>query len=87
MPKKRDGGSYVSVGDCVEHRRVSDMERGKISLALFGQDGRGGMVKDIGDIKSYIEGQKEGHRWWRQFLSTAIPGIIASLFAFWLAMH
>lgn len=25
---------------------------GKLELALFGKDGRGGMVKDIGDIRS-----------------------------------
>ena len=36
---------YVRIEDC---REIS----GKIMLALFGEDGRGGIVKDVQEIKS-----------------------------------
>lgn len=47
--RKRDNpGRYVQVGDCRERHE-------KIELALWGKDGRGGMVKDIADVKMKLE--------------------------------
>jgi len=38
---------HVTLGECLQRHE-------KIDLALFGADGRGGMVKDIGDIKNKL---------------------------------
>ena len=45
-------GKFVRVDDCRESRGRDQGWRDRIELALFGKDGRGGMVKDVGDIKS-----------------------------------
>lgn len=46
--RKRDLNCYVTEQDC-------DGRHTKIDLALFGADGRGGMVKDVADIKMKLE--------------------------------
>lgn len=49
---ENDNPAYVDVEDCRERHA-------KIELALFGPDGRGGMVKDIADIKNTLNNQKQ----------------------------
>lgn len=44
--EKDNPGVFVRVEDCRERHT-------KMDLALFGLDGRGGIVKDIQDIKAY----------------------------------
>jgi len=44
MSSESKDNPFVSAETC-------NQRHGKISLALFGQDGRGGMVKDVGDLK------------------------------------
>lgn len=41
---------------------VTRTEFKKVDLALFGSDGRGGIVKDIGDIKSSIKTIENAHK-------------------------
>ena len=53
--KKDNPGFYVRVADCRD-RHI------KIENALFGGDGRGGMVKDIGDIKHFMEQYGSEHK-------------------------
>jgi len=70
----------VTVAECFERHK-------KIDLALWGKDGRGGIVKDIGDIKnkltSFLEREAEAKtkgRDWRllgfAILGSTITGII-----------
>ena len=90
MPKKdpHNGGNYVTVVNCRD-RHV------KIENALFGGDGRGGMVKDIGDIKNFMETFREAHkdekgekqdrfRAWRTLAYSIIGGCVVAGFAYLL---
>lgn len=52
LSKKSD--AYVRVEDCRERHDVTAGRVTKIDNALFGEDFRGGMAKDIADIKSDI---------------------------------
>lgn len=45
-------GPVVHLSDCRERHSVVDARVDKLELALFGKDGRGGMVQDISQIKS-----------------------------------
>ena len=47
MPKKKNNPGFVTQSQC-------DTKYGKMNLALFGSDGRGGIVKDISDIKNQV---------------------------------
>ena len=66
MTEKKNNRIYVRVADCRDKHT-------KVEMALFGLDGRGGIVKDIGDIKGFMEqygklhneerkDRKEGHK-------------------------
>lgn len=77
---KDNPGQYVLKSDC---KGIM----GKIESALWGVDGRGGVVKDIGDIKNFISNfvQKESEaktkgRDWRLLgfavLGSIITGVI-----------
>jgi len=70
----------VTVAECFQRHE-------KIDLALWGKDGRGGIVKDIGDIKNKVEAilnreseTKTKGRDWRllgfAILGSAITGLI-----------
>ncbi len=83
MTEKKDNPGFVRVVDCRERHS-------KIELALFGEDLRGGMVKDIGDIKNYIEQagaehkeekkeKKEGIRAWKAVVLSIIGGAVVAL--------
>jgi len=71
--KSNPNARRVTVGECLQRH-------GKIDLALWGPDGRGGMVKDIGDIKntlndflnSQAETKTKGRDW--RLLGFAILG-------------
>lgn len=87
MNKKdpKDGGSnpgFVSVTECRDRHL-------KIDLALFGPDGRQGIVKDIGDIRGYIQNQsegskekKEGSKAWKALVFSIIGGAVVALINF-----
>jgi hypothetical protein len=47
-----DDPKFVRAEDCRD-------KHAKIDLALFGADGRGGMVKDMGDVKNYMREESE----------------------------
>jgi len=66
MSKKKNNPQYVLKSDCKE---IMD----KIEIALWGVDGRGGIVKDIGDIKASL-------RLWGQ-LKTFGLGIASTVIA------
>lgn len=62
-PKKKDNPGevpYVRVEDCRERHNTIMNQVSKTELALFGSDGRGGMVKDIADIRSKVDFIKDG---------------------------
>lgn len=82
MTEKQDNPGFVRVADCREIHN-------KINLALWGLDGRGGMVKDIGDIKNFMEQsgsehteekkeKKEGVKAWKAFAFSIIGGAIVA---------
>jgi len=50
MSEKRGTERFVLAEDCVKQHT-------RLELALFGKDGREGMVQDISDIKSFIREQ------------------------------
>jgi hypothetical protein len=59
LPKKKNNpGKFVTAEQCNEKRTQDAVStskwRNKIDLALWGSDGRGGMVKDIGDMKKDV---------------------------------
>jgi hypothetical protein len=47
MCSKKSPDRYVLEEDCVKQHT-------RLELALFGQNGRAGMVKDVSDIKAFI---------------------------------
>jgi len=69
--KKDDPPLFVRIEDCREKHLKVD----KIELALFGEDGRGGMVNDISKIKNYINGHKESGRGWKNLGFTIVGGL------------
>lgn len=78
-PSLGHGGSnpgFVSVAECRDRHL-------KIDLALFSGDGRGGIVKDIADIKAYMAQQSEGskekkeeYKLWKAFAFSIVGGLI-----------
>lgn len=64
----------------------------KVDLALFGSDGRGGIVKDIGDIKGSIKvieksrkEEKQENRRFTGLIYSIIGGAIVAFFSWALA--
>lgn len=95
MPRKKDS-PYVTKAECAE---TSGQIRDEISIvkkALVGEDLRGGLVKDVSDMKNdlkdmkkYINNQKTKGRDWRLFgfaiLGSAVSGVIVALITY--AIH
>jgi hypothetical protein len=52
--KKTNNPGFVRVEDCQERRGRDQGWRDRMELAIFGKDGRGGMVRDVGDIKANL---------------------------------
>jgi len=50
MSTKRGNSRYVLAEDCTK-------AHGRIDLALWGEDGREGMVRDINEIKDFMKEQ------------------------------
>lgn len=50
--RHRDDSEFVLKEDCQK-------QHAKIDLALFGLDGRGGIVKDIAEIKAFMKDESE----------------------------
>lgn len=65
----------VSKEECRQLRTECQSNNAKVELALFGEDGRGGIVKDIQDIKTKLEAYSSV---FRQF---GVPVIVAILTA------
>ena len=84
MPKRKNTSTFVTHAECAE---VSGQIRNEISVvkkALVGADLRGGLVKDVADMKSdmetikkFIDNQKTKGRDWR-LLGFSILGSIVS---------
>ena len=69
--KKHDGkGPFVRVEDCHERHE-------KVELALFGKDGRGGIVADLADIKSKLSVV-------RQFLLPLAVAVFSAVLTAWI---
>lgn len=69
---------------------------GKVELALFGADGRGGIVKDIGDIKGSVKvierwridevsKQKQQKRDYRGLIYSVVGGAIVAIISWILS--
>jgi len=55
MPRRKNNSpAFVRVDDCRERHGFEDKKIQKMELALFGEDGRGGMVADISEIKNKL---------------------------------
>ena len=89
MTEKKDNPGFVRVADCRE-------KHNKIELALFGEDLRGGMVKDIGDIKNFMEQygtehteekqqKKKGFDARRAFIYSILGGATVALLSYFLS--
>ena len=76
MSKKDNPAIYVLRADCQNTHE-------KINRALWGLDGREGIVKDIADIKSDIRIIKTAmkHRWTAKDVATLIMAVAALLAA------
>ena len=68
---EKDNPEYVRVEECRQRHA-------KIELALFGPDGRGGMVKDIGDIKNTLNDQKQERELSRKWKATIYGTVITT---------
>jgi hypothetical protein len=79
-PKNPSG--LVRVQDCHERHEVVKTEFALLKTALFGSDGRGGIVKDISDIKNALK-----HRWTLKDLATFIMALAALLAALYQYFH
>jgi len=90
MSKKdpKDGGGpnpgFVSVVECRDRHL-------KIDLALFSVDGRGGIVKDISDIKAYMAQQSEKskekkseNKAWKALAFSIVGGAVVALINYFL---
>ena len=86
MTDDKDNPGFVRVADCRERH-------GKIELAFWGPDGIAGMVKDIADIKNYIEQAdaerkekkmetKEGIKAWKALALSIIGGAVVAIINF-----
>ena len=82
MSDQKDNPGFVRVADCRDAHN-------KINLALWGLDGRAGMVKDIADIKHFMEQsgsehkdekqeKKEGSKALKAFFYSVIGGAIVA---------
>ena len=80
MPKEKNNPGYVTRADCLRNHA-------KINLALFGHDGRGGIVKDISDMKADVKtatkfindqqkNQTEKKRDYRSFWYSVTGGLV-----------
>lgn len=67
---------YMHKEDCVKDMRGIQNCVDKISLALYGEDGRGGMVSDIKDIKAYTGIA-------RQVLVPIVIAVVSALLTAW----
>ena len=71
--KSKKENPHVLIRDCRDRHYI-------IQKALFGEDGRGGMVADIAEIKSFVNGQKTKGRDWRALgfavLGSVVTGVI-----------
>ena len=76
--KNPDG--LVRVQECRERHEVVKQESSLIKTALFGSDGRGGLVKDIGDIKSDMQLVRERikNRWGAKDKAAIIAALITA---------
>lgn len=84
MPRKNNPTTYVTRTECA---RISGQIREELSIvkkALVGEDMRGGILREIRDMKSdlkdvkhYINGEKTRGRDWR-LLGFAVLGSITS---------
>lgn len=84
--RKNNPGDFVRVTDCTQRHQVV----GKIELALFGPDGRGGMVQDVSVIKGTVKGledsrkqqieaEKKKGRDWRSLVFAILGGTIVAI--------
>lgn len=71
--KKRENPGYVHVEDCKERHE-------RIEMALFGKDGRGGIVADLADIKSKLSVV-------RQFLLPLTIAVCSAVLTAWILGH
>ena len=91
MPRK-DEDDPITINPYVLRTECRDVHD-KINGALWGWDGRGGIVKDIGDIKNFMETFREAHkdekgekqdrfRAWRTLAYSIIGGCVVAGFAY-----
>ena len=80
-PPDNPGHAYVLMRDCVErHKKISE-DQAKIVLALFGIDGRGGMVLDLSEIKTTLKGFQQ----WRTTAIALTTGVVGAVVAYILS--
>lgn len=75
MPKKRDNPGYVTRTECHQTSTAIKKELHTIRIALVGEDMRGGLVKDVANLK------KERSTTLEIVKNVAVPIIIAVITA------
>lgn len=68
--------STVTREECLRLREDCTSNAEKVNLALFGPDGRGGIVKDIQDIKTKLESYSSVLR---QFAAPIAVAVVVAL--------
>lgn len=73
MDDDDESNPYVKIGDCRDRHT-------KLDLALFGVDGRGGIVQDLAEIKTLLK-----TRWTTRDKAAIIVALITSITAIIIA--
>lgn len=78
MSESKRKGIFVRIEDCLKIHIQTNERMHKFDLALFGEDGRNGIVKDITDIKSDIAIIKSATGLMRQIFVPILSSLITA---------
>jgi len=74
MPKKNNPG-YVTIDECTRISSRTNAELGTIKKALIGADMRGGVVKDVADIKAALKNSRSLGKAERAMIYTSLISV------------
>lgn len=78
MAEPKGKSIFVRIEDCLKIHIQTNERMHKFDLALFGEDGRAGMVKDIADIRSDLAIIKSATGLMRQILVPILSSLITA---------
>jgi len=98
MEKKKNNSQWVSKAECTEISGSMKNELSIVKTALVGADMRGGLVKDVGELKSsladmknYVNNEKTKGRDWRLLgfavLSSVLSGVAVAIVTYLIHLY